>query len=142
MITALNAGADDYITKPFRPTELLARMNAAIRRSGEWREGEKRDRFVAGPLMLDFDLQTGWLHGVELNLTPTEYRLLVYLVENRGRVLTYQQIINYLWEGSDTKAKKDIFVHISRLRKKIEVDPKNPRRIQTRWGVGYIFSGR
>jgi two-component system alkaline phosphatase synthesis response regulator PhoP len=142
MIVALNAGADDYITKPFQPTELLARMNAAIRRSGEWREGEKRDQFISGPLMLDFDLQTGWLHGIELDLTPTEYRLLVYLVENRGRVLTYQQIINHLWEGNVTKAKKDVFVHISRLRKKIEIDPKNPRYIQTRWGVGYIFSGR
>jgi DNA-binding response OmpR family regulator len=142
MITALNAGADDYITKPFQPTELLARMNAAIRRSGEWQAAEKRDRFVAGPLMLDFDLQTGWLHGVELNLTPTEYRLLVYLVENRGQVITYQQIINHLWEGSETKAKKDVFVHVSRLRKKIEVDPKDPSYIQTRWGVGYIFLGK
>jgi PAS domain S-box-containing protein len=140
MITALNAGADDYITKPFQPGELLARMNAAIRRSGEWREEDRQDRFIAGSLMLDFDLQIGWYRGEELKLTPTEYRILTYLVQNRGRVVTYQQIINHLWHDHDQKTRSDLFVHISRLRKKIETDPKKPRYIHTRWGLGYLFS--
>jgi PAS domain S-box-containing protein len=140
LITALNAGADDYITKPFQPMELLARIKAAIRRSGEWRESERLDRFVAGPLVLDFDLQSGWMRGGELELTPTEYQLLVYLVRNRGRVLTYRQIMDQLWGESGEATKRNLFVHISRLRNKIEVDPKNPRFITTRWGVGYMFS--
>lgn len=140
LITALNAGADDYITKPFQPMELLARINAAIRRSGEWREEDRVDRVVAGPLVLDLDLQTGWRNGVELDLTPTEYRLLLYLVANRGRVLTHRQIINHVWDESGSGTKKQLFVHISRLRNKIEADPKHPHHIKTRWGVGYLFS--
>jgi DNA-binding response OmpR family regulator/signal transduction histidine kinase len=140
LITALNAGADDYITKPFQPLELLARINAAIRRSGEWRQEDRRDRLAAGPLVFDLDLQAAWRNGVELDLTPIEYRLLLYLVMNHGRVLTYQQIINHIWDERGNGTKKQLFVHISRLRNKIETDPKNPRHIITRWGVGYLFS--
>lgn len=141
LVTALDAGADDYITKPFQPSELLARMNAAIRRSGEWSDGEPNELYVAGPLRLDFDLQAAWLHGKRLQLTPTEYRVLLYLIENRGRVLTHAQIMEHLWGENESKTKKDLFVHISRLRKKIEADPKNPQFLLTRWGVGYLFSG-
>ncbi len=139
LVTALDAGADDYVTKPFQSTELLARMKALLRRGKGWGEGEERDRFSAEGLLIDFDARDVWQRGKHLELTPTEFELLSYLVQHQGQVLTYDQLVEHLWGLGTGRTRHDLFVHISRLRKKIEPKPKEPRFIVTRWGIGYVF---
>jgi DNA-binding response OmpR family regulator len=138
LIKALDAGADDYITKPFRTPELLARIQSAARRREVWAD-EEPDRFSANGLTINFDAQEVWLHGQRLELTPTELNLLTYMARNRGQVLTYELLLDHLY-GTEKKANlHNLFVHVSRLRKKIEPDPEEPRFIITRWGLGYVF---
>ncbi|UCF61807.1 MAG: response regulator [Anaerolineaceae bacterium] len=139
LVTALDAGADDYVTKPFQSTELLARMKALLRRGRGWEEAEERDRFSAEGLLIDFDAHDVWQRGKHLELTPTEFKLLTYLVHHQGQVLTYDQLVDHLWGLETGRTRHDLFVHISRLRKKIEPKPKEPRFIVTRWGIGYVF---
>ena len=138
LIAALDAGADDYIVKPFQSTELLARIRAVLRRRETWTEREA-DQFSSGGLMIHFDAQEVWSHGKRIDLTPTEYSLLAYLAHHQGRVLTYEQLLNHLYKGDQDRSRHDLFVHISRLRKKIEPNPNEPRYVLTRWGVGYLF---
>jgi two-component system response regulator RegX3 len=139
LVTALDAGADDYVTKPFQSTELLARMKALLRRGKGWEEAEGRDRFSAEGLLIDFDAHDAWQRGKHLDLTPTEFELISYLVRHQGQVLTYDQLVDHLWGLGTGRTRHDLFVHISRLRKKIEPKPKEPRFIVTRWGIGYVF---
>jgi len=138
LIAALDAGADDYIVKPFQTPELLARVRAVLRRRETW-TGREADQFSSGGLMIHFDAREVWSHGERIELTPTEYELLAYLARNQGRVLTYGQLLDHLYQGEGQRSRHDLFVHISRLRKKIEPDPDEPRYILTRWGVGYMF---
>jgi two-component system response regulator VicR len=138
LIKALDAGADDYITKPFRTPELLARIQSAARRREMWAD-EEPDRFNANGLTVNFDTQEVWMSGQRLELTPTELNLLIYMARNRGQVLTYELLLDHLY-GTDKEASlHNLFVHVSRLRKKIEPDPEEPRFIITRWGLGYVF---
>lgn len=141
LIIALDAGADDYVTKPFKSPELLARIRALLRRKETWAE-EETNRFSADGLLVNFDSQEVWLRGEKLDLTPTEYKLLAYQIHNRGQVLTYDQLLEHLYGLDEDRSRHDLFVHISRLRKKIEPDPENPQFILTRWGVGYVFMPR
>jgi PAS domain S-box-containing protein len=138
LITALDAGADDYITKPFRTEELLARMRAVLRRKGSFLE-EERDQLSSGGILINFDSQEVWSHGKYVELTPTEFNLFAYLARNEGQVLTYDQLLDHLYGPDEERKRHDLFVHISRLRKKLEPDPDDPRYILTRWGVGYMF---
>lgn len=138
LIEALDAGADDYITKPFKAPELIARMHALIRRGGSKSEKEP-NRFSERGLLINYDAQEVWLRGKRLDLTPTEYDLLVFLARHKGQVLTYEQLLDHLYGGEGERSRHDLFVHISRLRKKIEPDPDNAEFIVTRWGVGYAF---
>lgn len=138
LITALDAGADDYITKPFRTEELLARMRAVLRRKGSFFE-EQRDQMSSGGILINFDSQEVWSHGKYVELTPTEFKLFAYLARNEGQVLTYDQLLDHLYGADEARKRHDLFVHISRLRKKLEPDPDEPRYILTRWGVGYMF---
>jgi PAS domain S-box-containing protein len=139
LIAALDAGADDYVTKPFQTEELLARIRALIRR-GEGEDFERdEDQFQADGLRIDFSARQVWLFGKSLALTPTEYQILVYLVRHRGQVVTYDQLLNELGGAAPKRSRHRLFVHISRLREKIETDPKKPHFIQTQWGTGYLF---
>jgi DNA-binding response OmpR family regulator len=92
--------------------------------------------------LIDFDAREVWVRGERVTLTPTEFELLAYLVRHRGQVLTYSQLVEHIWGLDREKTRHDLFVHVSRLRKKIEEHPKEPRYIVTRWGVGYIFMSK
>ena len=140
LVTALDTGADDYVTKPFQPEELFARMKALLRRGESKIDTKGRDRLSMNGLLIDFDSHDVWLRGDHLNLTPTEFDLLSYLARHQGQVLTYDQIVDHVWDLDTGKTRHDLFVHISRLRKKIEPKPGTPRFIVTRWGIGYVFN--
>ncbi|MGD8822173.1 MAG: response regulator [Anaerolineales bacterium] len=139
LIAALDAGADDYVTKPFRAPELLARIQALLRRREPAQEEDKVDRFSLGGLTVNFQSHEVWLNGKVVHLTPTEFDLLTFLIRNRGRVLTYQQLLEKLYPFEEERDRHDLFVHVSRLRKKVEPDPDEPRYVVTQWGVGYLF---
>lgn len=134
---ALDAGADDYLTKPFSATELMARIRVAIRHL--YREGPAKPQtaIAVGALQMDFDKHLAYLNGKELHLTPMEYELLALLFRNIGKVLTTRNIIREIWGpgyGSDTQALRAL---MAALRRKVENNPANPRYILTETGVGY-----
>jgi len=142
-VVGLELGADDYLTKPFSPRELLARIKAVLRRLEQTvksaPEEEEGLRLEAGNLLLDKARQTLLMEGKEVSLSTTEYRVLKVLMENPNRVLSRDQIMT-LARGKDFMAfDRSIDVHISKLRAKLESDPRSPKRIKTIWGSGYMF---
>ncbi len=138
-VQGLDMGADDYITKPFSVPELLARVRAALRRA-EFAEGMPCDSvFKAGDVRVDFSQQRVFVGEEEIELTPTEYRLLCELVKQPGRVLVPDYLIEQVWGSGYEGWDKLIRQAIHRLRKKIERDPHHPEYIQTRPGLGYVF---
>jgi len=138
-VHGLDMGADDYITKPFSVPELLARVKAALRRV-EYSDGlPSNASFQAGDLRVDFTLQRVFLQEQEVELTPTEYRLLSELVKQPGRLLVTDYLVEKVWGHGYEGNEKLIRQAIHRLRKKIEQDPRNPVYIQTRPGLGYMF---
>ena len=142
-VVGLELGADDYLTKPFSPRELLARIKAVLRRLEQTAksipEDEEGLRLEAGNLLLDKARQTLLMEGKEVSLSTTEYRVLKVLMENPNRVLSRDRIMT-LARGKDFMAfDRSIDVHISKLRAKLESDPRAPKRIKTIWGSGYMF---
>ena len=137
-ITALDAGADDYLTKPFSVDELMARLRATQRRLAYTNTSAPADSaFVNGALRVDYAANTASVNGEELRLTPIEYRLLCLLAQNVGKVLTHTFITREIWGTSWDSDIASLRVFMRTLRKKIEADPSHPTMIQTHVGVGY-----
>jgi two-component system KDP operon response regulator KdpE len=137
-VEALDAGADDYVTKPFGIDELLARIRAALRRQPA-RDSQARI-LEAGEFHIDLDAHLVTRAHDELRLTPKEFDLLAYLVRNAGKVLTHRALLGAVWGGDYTEQHEYLRVFIGQLRKKIESDPSNPRYILTEPWIGYRFN--
>lgn len=138
-VAALDNGADDYVTKPFGPEELMARIRAALRRSIG---GERtlQGRLTRGDLTIDFDRHRVYRDGTEIRLTPREFELLTLLVTHAGRVLTHRMILKAIWGAHTYEQPEHLRVLVGQLRKKIEPDPAHPRYLLTEPWVGYRFS--
>ena len=135
-VAALDAGADDYVAKPFAVGELLARARVALRHAALGREpGEST--FEAGNLRVDLARRRVWLGEAEVRLTPIEYRLLAVLVRHAGKVLTHRQLLQEVWGPGQVEHTHYLRVYMANLRRKLEVDPARPRFLRTEPGVGY-----
>lgn len=138
-ILGLNIGADDYITKPFNPLEVVARVKSNIRRYtklGALKE-ETESIYQAGGLVLNDETKEVTVDGEGIKLTPIEYNILLLLVKNQGRVFSIQQIYESIWEEEAIGADNTVAVHIRHIREKIEINPKEPKYLKVVWGVGY-----
>ena len=138
-ILGLNMGADDYITKPFNPLELVARVKSQLRRyttlSSNDAAGDKV--YEAGGLLVNDDLKKVTVDGEEVKLTPIEYNILLLLLKNKGKVYSINEIYESIWNEEAIGADNTVAVHIRHIREKIEINPKEPRYLKVVWGVGY-----
>ena len=139
-ILGLNIGADDYITKPFNPLEMVARVKSQLRRYidlGNFSKKASSDEIVIDQLIINKVSHVVTLEGNEVKLTPIEYNILLLLAENRGRVFSSEELYERVWDEPAFRPENTVSVHIRRLRKKMEINTKDPRYIKVVWGVGY-----
>ncbi len=138
-ILGLNIGADDYVTKPFNPLELTARVKSQLRRYTQLgtMNVESETVFRTGDLCVNDDEKTVTVDGDPVKLTPMEYNILRFLVINAGRVFSIEQIYENIWNEEAIGVENTVAVHIRHIREKIEIDPKNPRYLKVVWGLGY-----
>jgi two-component system KDP operon response regulator KdpE len=139
-IAALDAGADDYVSKPFGVGELLARMRVAIRHAARGAQGAEEPSFSVGELTVDFAHRRVHLAGELVHLTPIEFRLLTTLIKYAGKVLTHKQLLTEVWGPNQTEQSHYLRVYVAQLRRKLEGDPTRPRYLLTEPGVGYRFA--
>ena len=140
-VLGLNIGADDYITKPFNPVELLARVRSQLRRYLQLGGGAVRESVLSiGPISLDDGSKAVTLDGEPVNLTPREYDILKLLMQNPGRVFHPRDLYRKVWNEEPYGAESTVAVHIRHLREKLEIDPASPRYIRAVWGQGYKIS--
>jgi DNA-binding response OmpR family regulator len=138
-VRGLELGADDYVTKPFSPRELVSRVRAVLRRAEAVSSGPHELIDVDDRLRIDFGRREVWVDGALVKLRPTEYRLLYHLVQNAGWVLTYDQLLSKVWGYEYRDEPHYVRLYINYLRQKLEKDPANPQYILTERGVGYRF---
>ena len=138
-ITGLMFGADDYVTKPFNPLELVARVKSQLRRYTQLGNVSESNETVyqVGGLMINDDLKEVTVDGELVKLTPIEYNILLLLVKNQGKVFSIEQIYENIWNEDAIGADNTVAVHIRHIREKIEINPKEPRYLKVVWGVGY-----
>lgn len=139
-ILGLNIGADDYVTKPFNPLELVARAKSQLRRYtqlGSTVQDEKKEVYEVGGLSINDELKEVTVDGESVRLTPIEYNILLLLVKNQGKVFSIDQIYENIWNEEAIGADNTVAVHIRHICEKIEINPKEPRYLKVVWGVGY-----
>mgnify|MGYP000792246062 CR=1 FL=1 len=139
-VLGLNVGADDYITKPFDPVEVLARVRSQLRRYtqlGSKKEEEKPNVYTVGPIVLDEEKKSVTVDGDEVALTPIEFNILRLLMKNPGRIYSSAQIYELVWKEDSLGAETSVSVHIRHLRQKLEINPSEPRYLKVVWGLGY-----
>ena len=139
-ILGLNVGADDYVTKPFSPLELVARVKSQLRRYTQLGGTVQKDEdkvYEVGGLRMNDDLKEVTVDGEPVKLTPIEYNILRLLMKNQGRVFSINQIYESIWNEEALGADNTVAVHIRHIREKIEINPKDPRYLKVVWGVGY-----
>ena len=141
-ILGLNVGADDYITKPFNPVEVSARVRSVLRRYMLLGAGKKKqDSLSVGAIELLDSSKTVTVDGNAVSLTPTEYEILKFLMENCGRVFSPREIYKAIWHEAPLTAENTVAVHIRHIREKIEINPAEPRSLKAVWGHGYMVQG-
>lgn len=138
-ILGLNVGADDYVTKPFNPLELVARVKSQLRRNNflynTMEQGE--NVYKVGGLVIEDDLKQVIVDGEKVKLTPIEYNILLFLVKNKGKVYSISKIYESIWNEEAIAVENTVAVHIRHIREKIEINPREPRYLKVVWGVGY-----
>ncbi|HDR7566902.1 response regulator transcription factor [Bacillus mycoides] len=138
-IQGLASGADDYLSKPFNPLELIARVKSQLRRFKKYNTNTDNDKSVLeiGDLTVNTDTRQVWIRGTEVRLTPKEFDILELLARNKGIVLSVAKIYEAVWKDAFYKSDNTVMVHITKIRDKIEEDSKHPIYIKTVWGIGY-----
>ena len=138
-IQGLASGADDYMSKPFNPLELIARVKSQLRRYTKYNPETigNKDVIEIGDLTIRTDTRQGWVRNQEVRLTPKEFDILALLARNKGLVLSIEKIYEAVWKENFYKSDNTVMVHITKIREKIEDNPKQPIYIKTIWGVGY-----
>ncbi len=136
-VLGLEMGADDYITKPFSVRELVARVRTVLRRTTSRQEGGKIIK--SGALVIDEETYKVYKRKIPLDLSATEFRLLLFLAKRKGKVFSREQLLDAVWKDEGYVEPRTVDVHIRRLREKVEDDPSNPSRIKTRRGIGYYM---
>lgn len=139
-VLGLNLGADDYVAKPFNPLELIARVKSQIRRYtnfGTIKDEPEEKVYSTGGLMINDDRKEVTVDGEPVKLTRIEYNILLFLVQNKGKVFSIEQIYEHIWKEEAYGADNTVTVHIRHIREKIEIDPKNPKYLKVIWGIGY-----
>lgn len=140
LLYAYQLGVDDYLRKPISTQELLVRSRVCLRRSADTRRPVSPDIFQSNLVRINYSTRQVWVRGKPVDLTPIEYNLLVFMSRQGKQIMPYEQLLGSVWEGPDKGTRQGLFVHVKRLREKIEADPKNPQIISNKWGVGYVFN--